>query len=275
MPGPGIPIIAGSSTLSGAGSSFLTGAASAVGSAFGGGLFGQSKGSKRRQVQQSYRDQRHYLPKIQSAQFQQHMKDVDKAGLHRLAALGIAPASGGSAIAPSFDSSPSPAGSAIETGINTALSMQRHGRQTSHQKVMAGLQLEEQSLRNDWLRTQIANSNMKRVSDIANSQQDGVPLSSLQTEPKSPYEMRVTPQKPYDHATSSSGYNIGGMKIRQRPGKLTMQGAEDALGDVGSAFYSPFSILQDIGYTLDQLLYESGHLTKPGGPRSRSDTVSP
>lgn len=176
MPLPA-PAIMSAATGAGMGSAFLTGASSAFGSALGSAFGGTTGRGKRRDQRQAYRYQKRFLPgieaAIQSKKFKRHMKDVDAAGLHRLAALGIAPSSGSAsavgAIQPEMPGQ-HVAGSAIETGINTMIGMQKSERQTAHQQIMGGLQIEEQTLRNDWLKTQILNSEAKRLASMANSQ---------------------------------------------------------------------------------------------------------
>lgn len=99
------------------------------------------------------------------------MKSMDESGLHRLAALGINPGSGSAASGPSGTSAQplipgqSDFGNVVSDGINTALNVAQSDR-------MFGLKMQEQELRNDWLRTQIANSRMKMLTGTANSTQD-------------------------------------------------------------------------------------------------------
>ena len=170
-------------------STFLTSPAGQGLTAAAGGILGSQFGSpsrakQARQRRDQYADQKKYGSKVldkqlrinekyRNREIQGRVADARAAGLHPLAALGIAPSSGGSI--PGFSSSDIPGqhqtGSAIESGIRTLQGAQRHESQTAHQQVMAGLQLEEQTLRNDWLKTQILNSESKRAAAAANSQQ--------------------------------------------------------------------------------------------------------
>ena len=66
-------------------------------------------------------------------------RDARKAGLHPLAALGIAPAGSSPipGIAPA-QPGPSPTGSAIESGIRTMQSAQRFQQTSAHQQSIGG-----------------------------------------------------------------------------------------------------------------------------------------
>nr|UXQ88025.1 MAG: DNA pilot protein [Microvirus sp.] len=176
------------------------------------------------------------------------VKALDAAGLHRLAALGITPS--GSAA----QSSPQPMipgqsdyGSAVSEGINTALNVSQNDR-------MGGLRIEEQTLRNDWLRIQIANSKMAMLKGVSNGSQDvGVSLESLQ-KPHSG-KIVVSEQPPIPHTTETSGYSLTGHDtIMQKPGAIRGQALEDAVGELMAAVFGPFQFAQDVGYTGDQWL---------------------
>lgn len=248
-------------------SSFLSGAGSAIGSALGGSLFKGGDGyntyrSHQRKMQnQATRHNINYTGETQMAEMRGRMAALKDAGLHPLAALGMQ-MSGGPTASTSPMSIPgqSNTGSAIAEGIQQYSRAKATQSENAHFKQMGAMKLQEQQLRNDYLGEQIKNSQLRRATQLANVQQDQVTLASLRNsrDGKTQKPIMVTPQKGYEHATDTSGYNIFGLPIRQRPGKLTMKGAEDALGDVGSALYSPFSILQDIGYTLDQEMHKRG-----------------
>lgn len=295
MPGPPMAAAAaakGGGALASMGSSFLTGASAALGSMVGGS--NSMSGSKARrinryQIQNSYKygfkpqmrlsnqywkeQQQWYRRNIAKKQIQDRVRDAKNAGVHPLVAMGLAPYSGGPApAAPSAPTGSMPNiggdntfGNAIEHGINTAMSHRDAMEARAHGRAMANLQVEEQALRNDWLRQQIANSRRKSLASAVNSQQDAVKLTALKNAPHE-NTITVTPEPGYKHASKSTGYNLLGFDIKQRPGKLTVEGAEDAMGEPGAWAYSPFSILQDIGYTLDQKYFRDRKWEKP--PRS-------
>ncbi len=184
----------------------------------------------------------------------EQMKALDAAGLHRLAALGMSTPSSSAPTQQPMIPGQSDYGNVVSEGINTALNVAQVDRQTNAQKVYQGLKLEEQKLRNDWLRTQIANSRMKSLTQAANVTQD-IALKDV-TKPHSG-KVVVQPAPGYDHATDTSGYSLFGlMDILQRPGKLTAEGAQQAGGEPLEWLYSLPSVLQDIGYTLDRKLYD-------------------
>ncbi len=162
------------------GSSFLTstagqGLAAAAGGFLGSGLGGTTNAGRQRDARfnrDMARDQIKWQDKRKSVRITRLVADAKKAGLHPLAALGISPSSGGGSlpgIAPDYPNR-SPAGSAIEQGIQVMQGAQRFNRQTAHQTNMAELQVEEQILRNDWLKSQILNSETKRLAAMANAQ---------------------------------------------------------------------------------------------------------
>lgn len=201
--------------------------------------------------------QEHHLSTIRPNQAEL-MKSLDESGLHRLSALGITPSSGPqSAGSQPMIPGQNVAGSAVETGINTALNVARSDRQAAHQKQYQRLKLQEQSLRNDWLKTQIANSKLKTLAAASNMSQD-VPLSSLTGKPHSGKVIAQT-LDPYAHTSDSHGYSLfgtSGRAIQQKPGTLRGQALEDAIGEIPAAIVSPLQFMQDIGYTLDNMLLE-------------------
>lgn len=101
-----------------------------------------------------------YQKQILQKQVQWRVKDAIKAGLHPLAALGVNPASGpppaqvdmnlGSTLAGAGQD----IGRALEAGISASDQASIH---------MAQLQVENQNLQNDLLRTQIASQRMRNV----------------------------------------------------------------------------------------------------------------
>ena len=106
---------------------------------------GPSRAKQARQRRDQYADQKKYGSKVldkqlkineryRNREIQGRVADARAAGLHPLAALGIAPSSGGSI--PGFSSSDIPGqhqtGSAIETGLRTLQGAQRHESQTGH-----------------------------------------------------------------------------------------------------------------------------------------------
>lgn len=259
-------------------SSFLTGPVG-TGIAAGLGSLAGSQGQSNedlRKMGRFNRDQQWELAKrqnkyIDSKRIQQTVRDAKKAGLHPLAALGIAPASSS---APAFTpAAPIPGqnetGSAISTGINAMLNTSASQAQRTHATGLQRLQTQEQVLRNEWLVSQIEASKVKSLTQLANVNRDALAIEAI----KKPHKgTLVKGAELLPHTTDRHGYNLfGGMEIKQRPGKLTVEGAEDAMGEFGALLYSPFSILQDIGYTLDQKLRTTGSNpfrlpTNVGGP---------
>lgn len=205
--------------------------------------------------------QEHHLSTI-GPNMAEHMKALDAAGLHRLSALGITPSQG------STSSSNQPMipgqsdfGSAVETGINTAINVSDSNRQNAANQAFQKLMIEEQSLRNDWLRTQIANSKLKTLGQITNATQD-IPLESLTGKPHSGHIV-VTEQPGTPHTGTNAGYSLFGPDIiRQKPGVVRGQALEDAVGEIPAAVISPFQFMQDIGYTLDEMLRQNYENTK-------------
>lgn len=88
------------------------------------------------------------------------MKAAKAAGIHPLIALGLNPASAPQQ--PMIPGQSADFGSAIKAGVDTTLAI-RDARE------MSGLRIEEQKLRNDWLRMQIRNSARARGAVRANS----------------------------------------------------------------------------------------------------------
>ncbi len=128
--------------------------------------------------------------KRQSVAIQKAVADAKAAGLHPLAALGISTGSGGAAplpgIAPDY-STETPAGSAIETGLNVAAATARTEISRAHTKAMQMMQVREQALRNDYLESQITNSRAKTAAILANSRQ--TPIGEKGPGPTEPGQM--------------------------------------------------------------------------------------
>lgn len=190
------------------------------------------------------------------------------AGYHPLAALGIS--TGQSSVAGSVSSpaGQSSRGSEIAQGASNYL---------QYKSAMLGL--EQQKLQNDLIRDQIIGSKISRVSQLANAAQDTIKagttvrLSKLLDRkgytPKGLPPIKVKAAEKYEHTTPATGYNLfGHIPIRQRSGKLTPEAAESAMGEPGGWLYSPFSIAQDIGYTLDSMYRDpaTGRVTKGTDP---------
>lgn len=88
------------------------------------------------------------------------VKAAKAAGIHPLIALGLNPASASQQ--PMIPGQSADFGSAIKAGVDTTLAI-RDARE------MSSLRIEEQQLRNDWLRMQILNSARSRGAITANS----------------------------------------------------------------------------------------------------------
>lgn len=132
------------------------------------------------------------------------------AGIHPLIALGLNPAS-----APQQPMIPGQSpdfGSAIKTGLNTALSI-REARE------MSGLRIEEQRLRNDWLRVQIRNSGLSRGAQAANSER--------------PAETPIRPLAPEANIGNAARRSVvtGSGKVIPTRGGTTAQDLEEELND--------------------------------------------
>ncbi len=164
-----VPIAASTFLTSPAGQGLAAGVGGAIGGMFGGKVTtaGRQRDARfTRDMQNAYDANR--FEKYDS--ITARVRDATRAGLHPLAALGIAPASGGGSLpglAPAIPGQHD-TGSAVETGINTMLNAQRSQLSGQHAQEMQGMRLEEQQLRNDWLRSQIMNSESKRLAAAAN-----------------------------------------------------------------------------------------------------------
>jgi len=165
FPAWGGPAIAGAATV---GSAFLNNS-------------GGSYRARNRDLRKQYKYQERYLPRIASAQFQQRVKDAKDAGLHPLAALGIARSSGGPASSPIIPGQ-NQTGSAISEGLRTGLQIHGQNQARKHAGQIAELQLDEQRLRNEWLATQIANDRIKAGAAAANAQRP-TQRDPVQTQP--------------------------------------------------------------------------------------------
>lgn len=164
----------GSSFLGGLGSSFLTGAGAAIGSS----MFG----SKSRSLESQYRLSRHHYKKMDQlqrervgpnmlAEMRAKMAALQDAGLHPLAALGMSMSSGPNIPMPNVVPGQSDTGSYVGEGIRAAMAHRADKQSRAHAQTIAGLQLEEQGLRNEWVREQIRNSQIKRAQILSNAAQ--------------------------------------------------------------------------------------------------------
>lgn len=158
-------------------SSFLTGVGTGLGQSlvgsFGGDgvntARGQSSWAADLQGRVNRRSMRHYrrhLEKLPSAM----VKGTTSAGLHPLAALGMQQGSGpafsvGTPGIPGQNST----GSAVGEGILAGIGAYNLKQSRQHQEKMGGLQLKEQELRNEWVREQIKNSQLRRAEILANA----------------------------------------------------------------------------------------------------------
>ncbi len=196
-------------------SAFLTspvvgGAIAAAGSLIGAGKK-QSYTSMKRNARFTSAQQRQYdryrYRKFDSVRAR--VRDAKSAGLHPLAALGIAPASGG--MLPGMEQTipgQNTAGSAIETGINVMQGMSREQTRNVHSQSMQKMQLEEQELRNDWLKSQILNSENKRLAGMANSQRPTPDPAMRRATPYKPHPSEG-PRRTFMHPDGST-YSISG-----------------------------------------------------------------
>ena len=261
-PGPATKTASSSFLTSPAGAGYAQAAASLAPSLFGSdsvnfrGKYARNKLKHDQKIWAA--QQKHHLSTI-GPNFAEKMKAVDAAGLHRLAALGISTGGSpapGSSTQPMIPGQSPDFGSAISEGIQTAQNVSRGNQLSAQAKTMANLKVEEQHLRNDWLRTQIANSKMKTLTTAANANQDAIKLNALKGSPHTG-EVIVGEQPPIPHTGTSSGYSLFGPDtIKQKPGVVRGQALEDAVGEIPAAVISPFQFLQDVGYTLDQLLHK-------------------
>lgn len=209
-------------------------------------------------------DRREQLKRLQ--QFPLAMRQgAEAAGFHPLAALGM---STGNATAPITSNPPmmpgqSGTGSAVSDGVQSYL---------AYKSAMLGLQ--NQKLQNDLAKEQLHASKIARISQAANASQDilkagqEVKLTRLLNEKgKTPRQVAIA--RRYEHTRPGQTYNLfGHIPIDQRAGKVTPEAVESAAGEPGGWLYSPFSILQDIGYTLDKMYRdpETGRVTKGTDP---------
>lgn len=114
------------------------------------------------------------------------MDAAKAAGVHPLIALGLNPASAPQQ--PMIPGQSADFGSAIKTGVDTALAI-RDARE------MSSLRIEEQQLRNDWLRMQILNSARSRGAQNANSTRPPVREQAPSANPANAAERTfVTPE---------------------------------------------------------------------------------
>jgi len=161
MPNPAPSVM--SAALSSGGNSFSSGLFNAFGygaGAAGANLAGQMltgngvnfRGKYARNQAQFARDQ--LAPDMIA-----RMKAAKAAGIHPLIALGLNPASAPQQ--PMIPGQSADFGSAIKAGVDTTLAI-RDARE------MSSLRIEEQQLRNDWLRMQILNSARARGAQAAN-----------------------------------------------------------------------------------------------------------
>ena len=221
-----------------AGSQFLTGAMGKRGS--------YSSGSQVRQqhrlATQASKTYRADTAANQLAEWRGKMRAVKDSGLHRLAALGIAPSSGagyqGAAAPQQVIPGQSDTGSAIESGISTALNLQQAKTGRAHSQAMATLQVEEQTLRNDWLRTQIQASRLKTAGAVMNSQQDRI---------HSDYGFHVGESPPPEVTGQNTGIIApGGFGIPVTPDRTTADAVSDQYGDVVEWVYGGARAIEDV-----------------------------
>nr|UXQ88077.1 MAG: DNA pilot protein [Microvirus sp.] len=156
-----------------AGSSFLTSPiAGGIAAGVTQGIFNKASSksfrSRNRDMRKNYQYQERYLPNIQSALFKQKIADVKAAGLHPLAALGVSFGGSGSAASAPDLAGQNNTGSAIGAGLETAQRLAGTQSSQAHGRQLAGLQLQEQQLRNDWLAQQIKHGTIKMAAQLAN-----------------------------------------------------------------------------------------------------------
>nr|UXQ88099.1 MAG: DNA pilot protein [Microvirus sp.] len=118
----------------------------------------------------------HFARKQLGPDTRARVEAVKSAGLHPLAALGITPGASTMSNAGSMPGQSPDFGSAVSEGLRTAQSLYSGATRDAHSKTMAGLQLQEQGLRNDWLETQIATQRIKMAAALANVSQDRIAL---------------------------------------------------------------------------------------------------
>lgn len=210
------------SFLSGIGGSLAGGIGAGLGSMLGGSGYGRWK----RQQRKLYKYQLRYQPGIERANILAKVQAYKDAGLHPLAALGISSGGAGTpGVAPPIPGQ-SETGSAISEGIRTGMSVHAKKKQMAHAERVAGLQVDEQQLRNDWLKEQIRNSKLKRAQVLANATRtsgQGTPGPG----PQQAGEIRFS-----EHASVPTGTTT------------SSQDAEDRYWEIGGAALG----LHNIGY---------------------------
>lgn len=169
------------------------------------------------------------------------------AGLHPLAALGISPSSAPSA-APMVPPGQTRTGSVVKDIIAEA--------------EQRSFQLERQQLENDLIREQIAASRHARKGQESNYIQDqdpsvpGIQIKHkdlLRLKDRHPEDFMVSVAPPPEHTGTDSGLSLYGLlNLEQRPGSLTAQGAEDALGEPWNWVYNLFNLPATAGYNIDK-----------------------
>lgn len=138
-----------------------------------GGLLGRKKSRP------DYAGQLDYLKKSIPAR----VEGAKAAGLHPLAALGIAPAG-----QPAMIPGQSDTGSIIGEGIQAAGRAYGQAQARDHALKIAELDLENRRLQNDWLQSQIAASNQKTLESQAISYPEAYRRLRLTRDPKMMYE---------------------------------------------------------------------------------------
>lgn len=169
-------------------------AGASTGGQIGGMFDSTTQAGRDRNLRTAYKYQARYQPEVNKQVFRQQIKSYKEAGLHPLAALGISTGSGGGQPAQADPQMPgqSSTGSAIGEGLALVgqQSRQTHGAQMGKMAQRAALLgLEEQGLRNDYLRAQIAASEQRRLMQLANSQR---PVATI----LDPAMRRQYPHKP-------------------------------------------------------------------------------
>ena len=202
------------------------------------------------------------------------------AGLHPLAALGISTGSGPSgAVIPG--QSPD-AGSAIGQGINTYLNARQAQEDRAHSQQLATLGLEEQRLRNDWLRQQIMASKVKSLAGLTNATRHRTGNVTPGPGPSTPGQMKLseTLSLPTGTTTSSQGaedryWEFGGAGM----GLLNM--GYDAASwllptqEDWNAFFDKLQILPNNPYTRKKPIQVKPRVTTPQERRDRYKSIDP
>ena len=234
-----------SSRWSGAGAALGAGIAGPIGMGIGSAIAG-SFGNKgdgyntyRSHQRKLWASERAHLKLMPSAL----TEGARRAGLHPLAALGMAPS--GSAASPMSPPGQSSTGSLFAQGVNRAM-----------QYKSAQLGLEQQQLQNELIKDQIKASKIARVSQAANAKQDVTKAVVFDTIAGGKATGSVA--QPPEHTGKGQGVNLFGlMGLKQRPGSLTAQGAEDALGEPANWIYNLFNVPATIGYNLDRKIWKT------------------